>query len=160
MYLHVAQMSWHLIFEFLIFFNLSLCLLNTPCTIKFKLISFQICLYIQLKFKSLNMKLNKLLESKQSIRIGKRIDFMIDEHNAICRQLNDLNNFWKFYLQVIICFFLLVEWFFLYEVCFDSNLLIFNKMLLCFWLMFITSLLCCFIFIIYIASAEVTNFFI
>ena len=116
---------------------------------------FQICFYFHLKFKSMNVKLRKLRDSKRNVRIRLRIYMIITEHNSICKTLKQFNNFWKFCLQTKICFFLFLEWFLIYEVSFDPKLILFNKLFFSAWLIAVSSILSCFIFIIYIVSTEV-----
>lgn len=109
-----------------------------------------------MKFQNLNRRANRLLNLKPCKVKRSRIYFIIRRHNAICRRLKRFNDFWKFYFQFEITFFMIYIWFLIYEVNFDYKLVIFNRLFFTFLVIFLILFLTCIFFMVYFISVEVT----
>ena len=123
------------------------------------MISSQICFYFHLKFKNLNDEIKDLLLIKAKRRITKiifrRVNLIIQEHNAICLRQHRFNQFWKIYLKFEIFNFIFLVWFFAYESIFDPKLVLVNKIFFGNWLNNWIIVLSCFIYMIYLVSVKV-----
>ena len=108
----------------------------------------------------MNVQTKRFLNSKRNIkRRPIKVYYIIRQHDAICKKLNQFNDFWKFYLQIQILFFLIIIWFIVYEVAFDIKLSIYTKLFFSAWLSVFILMFICIIYLVYIVSQEVnTNF--
>ena len=113
----------------------------------YKYFIFQICFYFHLKFNNLSIQTKSLLiNSKLNPKfVCRKVYLIINVHNAICWKLKRFNDFWKFDLISEFVFFLIMIWFFTYEVVFDIKLVLYNRLLFVNWLMIFSSLLSLFI---------------
>ena len=123
----------------------------------YKYFTFQICFYFHLKFNNLNIQTKSLFaNSKIDPRfVRRKVYLIINVHNAICWKLKRFNDFWKYHLISEFVFFLIMIWFYIYEIVFDIKLAIYNRLFLVNWLLTFSSLLSLFIYMVFIVSLEV-----
>ena len=96
----------------------------------------------------INSKLNPRL-------VRRKVYLIINVHNALCWKLKQFNDFWKFHLISELIFFLIMIWFYIYEIAFDIQLALYNRLFLCNWLMSFSTLLSLLIYMVFIVSQEV-----
>ena len=115
-----------------------------------------------MKFSYLNDECKNLLNSKRNLKSKRRINIInmiLKKHNVICWRLKRFNYFWKWHLQLQIINFLILIWFFIYEVFLDTKLVFYNKLFLSTWLVTYILVVSLLIYMLLMVSRKVRYYF-